>query len=69
MSLQSDQAGAWLDHPPPPPPPGALVDLISVGDLPTDVIPRVWAESILRDLRAENPGTWRKLLGKAASVQ
>jgi len=69
MSLQSDHAADVWGPPPAPPQGGPAVDLIQVGELPTDVIPRVWAESILRDLRADNPGTWRKLLGKAASAR
>jgi len=69
MTVQSDHS-AWGGPADFPPPPGApLVDLVQVGDLSTDVIPRTWAESILRDLRTENPSVWRRLLGKAASLQ
>lgn len=42
-------------------------DLLSVGPESTDVIPRLWGERMLTELRSSKPALWRSLLGKAST--
>lgn len=42
---------------------------VAVGEASTELIPRVWAERILGELRSSKPGVWRSLVGKASTGQ
>lgn len=42
---------------------------VAVGEGSTELIPRLWAERILGELRATKPGVWRSLVGKASTGQ
>lgn len=53
---------------PPQPPAAPPVEWIRVGPLATDVIPRVWAEAMLTELRATRPNVWTSLLGHASAA-
>jgi hypothetical protein len=46
---------------------GTSGDSVAVGGSSTDVIPRVWAERILGQLREAHPAIWRRLLGHAST--
>lgn len=43
-------------------------DSVAIGPGSTDVIPRVWAERMLGELRSAHPATWRRLLGAASTA-
>ena len=43
-------------------------EFVAVGEGSTDVIPRLWAERILGELRSSHAATWRRLLGNASTT-
>lgn len=42
---------------------------VAVGEGSTELIPRLWAERILGELRSAKPAVWRSLVGKASTGQ
>lgn len=41
---------------------------VAVGESSTEVIPRLWAERMLGELRATKPAVWRSLIGRASTA-
>lgn len=52
--------------------PGTIIatvpEVVTVGGpQSTEIIPSLWAERMLTELRSNHPGTWRRLLGNAST--
>ena len=41
---------------------------VAVGEGSTELIPRLWAERILGELRSTKPAVWRSLVGRASTA-
>lgn len=69
--LPGDRRTIDLDHYPATGPGGLNAPdprFVAVGEGSTELIPRVWAERILGELRSAKPAVWRSLVGRASTA-